>query len=172
MNHQSVEFQYTPIQLCKDLIARISIEPTDRLLEPFAGGGAFYDNFPAENPKDWCEITRGRDFFEYDKKCDIIITNPPFFTMDGKRTPMVFKCLYRCIELAEKKVCFLLSTRCLNGFTPKRLAEFYKTGWGITSLIVCNVKEWFGRYYLVTFEKTDSPCLSFLTNSYSVYNPE
>ena len=170
MDHQSVQFHYTPVDLCKALIATVKIDPTDRLLEPFAGAGAFYDNFPAENAKDWCEIDRGRDFFEYNEKCDVIITNPPFFTMDGKRTPMVFKCLTKCIELAEKKVCFLMSTRCLNAFTPLRLAKFAETGWGITSLVVCNVKEWFGRYYFVTFEKTDAPCLTFITKSYSVKN--
>ena len=170
MDHLSVQFHYTPVELCKALISTVKIEPGDRLLEPFAGAGAFYDNFPAENPKDWCEIDRERDFFTYDKKCDIIITNPPFFTMDGKRTPMVFKCLNKCIEIAEKKVCFLISTRCLNAFTPLRLAKFSETGWGITSLVICNVKEWFGRYYFVTFEKTDAPCITFITKSYSVHN--
>ena len=157
-----VSFHYTPKELAKQLIASVDIQPTDRLLEPFAGNGSFYDQFPSENPKDWCEIDRGRDFFTYDKPCDVIITNPPFFTMDGNRTPMVFPCLHRCLELAEKKVCFLLATRCLIAFTPKRLECIAQKGWGITSIKVVNIKEWVGRYYFITFEKGKDGFISFL----------
>lgn len=163
-----VTFHYTPRELAKELIESVDIQPTDRLLEPFAGDGAFYDQFPAENSKDWCEIDRGRDFFAYDKPCDIIITNPPFFSMDGKRTPMVFPCLHKCLDVAEKKVCLLLATRCLTAFTPKRLELIAQKGWGITSIKVVNIKEWVGRYYFITFEKDVEGFVSYLRKSYSL----
>ena len=162
----TIEFHYTPRELAKELIQSVEILPTDRLLEPFAGADAFYDNFPEANPKDWCEINRGRDFFTYETKCDIIITNPPFFSMDGKRTPMLFDCLWRCLDIAEKKVCFLVATRCLTAFTPKRLERIAQEGWGITHIKVVNVKEWVGRYYFITFEKNKEGFISYLRKSY------
>ena len=163
-----VSFHYTPKSLAKELVSSVNIEPTDRLLEPFAGGDAFYDAFPVENPKDWCEITRGKDFFTYDKKCDIIITNPPFFSMDGNRTPMLFDCLWKCIQVAEKKVCFLIATRCLIAFTPKRLDRIAQEGWSIAHIKVVNIKEWVGRYYFVTFEKNTPGFVSFLRKTYTL----
>jgi hypothetical protein len=50
-----------------------------KCLEPCKGGGAFIKAFlnNSINP-DWCEITEGCDFFDYDKKVDWIITNPPY----------------------------------------------------------------------------------------------
>jgi hypothetical protein len=36
-----------------------------------------------EEPKDWCELTDGKDFYEYDKHVDWIISNPPFTKFSG-----------------------------------------------------------------------------------------
>lgn len=57
------DFHYTPTNLAIKLINIVDIESNDVLLEPFKGGGSFYDNFPEQNPKDWCEIDDGKDFF-------------------------------------------------------------------------------------------------------------
>lgn len=164
-----IPFHYTPKALAKQLVDSVDILPTDRLLEPFAGGNAFYDAFPHENPKDWCEITKGKDFFSYTEPCDIIITNPPFFSMDGKRTPMVFDCLWKCCDVAEKKICFLLATKCLIAFTPRRLEKLHQKGWAISKIKVCNIKEWVGRYYFITFEKhVSTPLVTYITQSFSL----
>jgi hypothetical protein len=48
------------------------------LLEPAKGGGSFYNQFYTDCEKDYCEIEEGKDFFNYHKKVDWIITNPPF----------------------------------------------------------------------------------------------
>ena len=32
--------------------------------------------------KDWCEIDKGRDFFDYTDKVDWIISNPPYSILD------------------------------------------------------------------------------------------
>jgi hypothetical protein len=50
--------------------------PKGAILEPFRGGGVFFDQLPEGS--DWTEIQEGRDFLEYKKKVDWIITNPPF----------------------------------------------------------------------------------------------
>jgi hypothetical protein len=55
--------------------------PTGLVLEPCSGTGNFYWNFSGE--KDWCEIDNGKDFFEYNKKVDWIITNPPYSIYDN-----------------------------------------------------------------------------------------
>lgn len=162
-----ISFHYTPRELARELIQSVNILPTDTLLEPFAGNGAFYDQFPAENEKDWCEIERGKDFFTYDKTCDIIITNPPFFTIP-ERKPILFPCLEKCFEVAQKKVCVLVATKCLTSFTPLRLNRIAEKGWNITHTKVCNIKEWHGRYYFITFEKNKEPTWSFITKSYSL----
>lgn len=51
-------------------------QPSGRVLEPFRGEGAFYDYLP--EGRQWCELTEGRDFFEWQEPVDWIVTNPPF----------------------------------------------------------------------------------------------
>ena len=51
------------------------------ILEPCAGTNVFYDLFENKN-KFRCEIDDGLDFFEWEKKVDWIITNPPYSIYD------------------------------------------------------------------------------------------
>ena len=44
--------------------------------DPFRGKGVYYDNFPAANKKEWCEIEDGKDFFEFNGKVDVICSQP------------------------------------------------------------------------------------------------
>ena len=55
-------------------------KPTGTILEPCKGEGAFLKFLPKDT--EWCEITEGRNFFDYKKKVDWIITNPPFSIFD------------------------------------------------------------------------------------------
>ena len=71
-------------------------KPTGKILEPCRGTGSFYDQF--EGDKDWCEIEKGKDFLDYDKKVDWIITNPPFSIFD--------KFLLKAFEVADNIVFF------------------------------------------------------------------
>ena len=75
MNHTiEGDIVYTPEDKAIEIIQHF--KPTGKCLDPCMGEGAFYNNFPGE--KDWCEITKGRDFLEYTDHVDWIITNPPF----------------------------------------------------------------------------------------------
>ena len=56
-------------------------KPQGSILEPAAGENAFYDFFESEN-KYRCEIDEGLDFFDWNKKVDWIITNPPYSIYD------------------------------------------------------------------------------------------
>ena len=51
-------------------------KPKGRILEPFRGSSVFYDQLPSDTL--WCEITDGRDFFDFHQPVDWIISNPPF----------------------------------------------------------------------------------------------
>jgi hypothetical protein len=68
--------------------------PTGTILEPCRGTGSFYNNLQGE--KDWCEIEQDRDFFNYDKKVNWIITNPPYSIYD--------KFLLKAFEAADNVV--------------------------------------------------------------------
>lgn len=71
---------YTPTTIAKLIIDKF--QPTGKILDAFKGNGAFYDNYPEELEKDWCEIDEGKDFFEYKEHVDWIITNPPYSIYD------------------------------------------------------------------------------------------
>lgn len=107
----------TPPKLAREIVSSLDILPSDRLLEPFRGDGAFYDAFPENNPKDWCEISEGRDFFQYTKQADWIITNPPYSIFD--------EALAHCFELAEEIVLLIPMSKLVSSMRRVRLiSEF------------------------------------------------
>jgi len=62
-----------------DNIARFIVEyfkPVGKCLDPCMGEGAFFKYLPSGS--DWCEITRGRNFFSYNNHVDWIVSNPPY----------------------------------------------------------------------------------------------
>ncbi|KKM03281.1 hypothetical protein LCGC14_1775940 [marine sediment metagenome] len=61
------------------IVAEFIIElykPEGKCLDPCMGEGGFFNLLPIGS--DWCEITKGRDFFDYQEKVDWIFTNPPY----------------------------------------------------------------------------------------------
>lgn len=68
--------------------------PKGKILEPARGSGSFYNNLKGK--KDWYEIDDGKDFFDYNKKVDWIITNPPYSIYDNF--------LLKCFEVADNIV--------------------------------------------------------------------
>lgn len=68
----------TPEHIAKEMIGFYDIEVGATVLDPCRGGGSFYDNYPEYCNKVSCEITEGRDFFNWEQKVDWIITNPPY----------------------------------------------------------------------------------------------
>ncbi len=65
---------FTPEWLAKKIVSMFPI--TGRVLEPCKGEGAFLKYLP-ENTE-WCEITEGKNYYEYNKKADWLVTNPPY----------------------------------------------------------------------------------------------
>ena len=64
---------YTPDWVARDMVEYF--KPTGSILEPCAGDGAFLKYLPGA---DWCEIEKGRDFFQWHKMVDWCIGNPPY----------------------------------------------------------------------------------------------
>lgn len=65
---------FTPKNIAEFIVEWAS--PEGKCLDPCMGEGVFYDLLP--EPKDWCEITKGKDFFDYHEKVNWIVTNPPY----------------------------------------------------------------------------------------------
>jgi hypothetical protein len=107
----------TPPCLAIDIIRHFS--PTGRILDPCRGEGAFYDNYPTAN-KDWCELSEGKDFFDYKEKVDWIITNPPW--------SKIRDFVEHGMTLSDNMV-YLIT---INHFTTKRrMRDIIQGGWGI-----------------------------------------
>lgn len=64
---------YTPHNIAKDIINKLS--PNGICLDPCKGDGAFYNYLPNA---EYCELSEGKDFFDYNKKVNWIIGNPPY----------------------------------------------------------------------------------------------
>ena len=157
MKDETYYFHQTPEELCKELINLVPLVEGDKVLEPFSGEGNFYNNLPSFVEKDWCEIEMGRDYKDYDKKMDWIITNPPFrLESNGKRINTFWYLLKYYTEKAEKGIAFIGNDYCFGTLTPKRIKELNDSGWYIHNIVCSAVKKWRGRYFFIILKK--EPC--------------
>ena len=112
---------YTPEDVCIRLIEHF--KPSGLILDPSSGEGAFYRNLP--EPKDWCEIEQGKDFFDYTTKVDWVMTNPPWSLMR--------KFLNHSYKISDN-VCFLIPVYHL--FTKARLRDMEAAEFRIKEICV------------------------------------
>ena len=124
---------YTPDDLVDDCMQLMDIEEGDSLLDPFFGQGAFYNKYPESNPKDWCELELGRDFFQYDQHVDWIISNPPFSKMT--------KVLNHCAKICRKGFGLIMS--CFH-MQPSRFNDLKDKGFIPTKLHLFKCRSWNG----------------------------
>jgi hypothetical protein len=136
---------YTPLELAIELIKLVPLKKGDTVLDSAKGDGAFYDHFPSYVTKDYCEIDLGKDFFEYKKKVDWIITNPPFSKIDNW--------LDHTFRIAKKGFAFVFG---LHNLTPRRIEKCNKRNFYITKLHCFKVFEWFGITCFFVCEKDKS----------------
>lgn len=114
---------YTPDHIVDEVmeIFNPQIGDEELILEPFKGGGAFYDKFPSRCLKEYCEIDEGVDFMGYTKRVDWIITNPPY---------SIFKeILPHCLSLADEIVLVIPVNKILSSMP--RLMDIVKSGHNI-----------------------------------------
>lgn len=135
---------FTPEAVVKTQIQHVvdrGVREEDIWLDPFKGGGVYYDNFPTEY-KDYMEIAEGFDFFSYTSEVDIICSNPPYSMID--------KVLEKSVSLKPRVISYLL----LHGaMTPKRMEYMETAGYGLVSIYTCKVYKWYGMAEAYTFEK-------------------
>lgn len=93
---------YTPDWLAKQICEMYDIK--GNVLEPCKGEGVFLKYLPKNT--EWCIIAENKDFYDYTKKVDWIVTNPPYSHFE--------KFLEHCFELSENIV---LLVPCSKFFT-------------------------------------------------------
>lgn len=103
----------TPKRIAKMIIKKY--KPKGFCLEPCRGTGNIYRELPV--PKDWCEITEGRDFFDYTKKVSWIITNPPYSIYDTF--------LRHCFELADNVVLLAPIAKAFKSMRVEKMVDEY-----------------------------------------------
>lgn len=110
------------VQTPSDLALRIveHFKPAGKILEPCRGEGNFWQYLPRA---DWCEISEGRNFFNYAKKVDWIITNPPW--------SQIRNFLQHSMKVADDIV-FLMTVN--HVWTKARVRDIYSSGFGIKEI--------------------------------------
>ena len=136
---------YTPLSVVKKHISLIDSKQEDIWYDPFAGMHIYLDNFPSTK-KEYSEISEGKDFFTFDKKVDIICTNPPYSCVDAV--------LEKSVSLNPRIISYLL----LEGkLTPKRMEYMNANGYSLSGMYMCKVYSWYGMAVAYTFTKMESP---------------
>jgi hypothetical protein len=115
---------YTNPEFAKRVIAYFA--PSGRILDPCRGNGAFYDNLPAG--AEWCEITLGRDFLDWSKRVDWIITNPDW-------SPAAYTAISRhAFEIADNVVFLTILHTALGTYARHR--DFRDNGHALKEVIL------------------------------------
>ncbi len=144
----------TPTDISKKIMDYIlpQINPSDILLEPFLGHGNLYNEM--REPKLFCDTINGINFFDFDKKTDWAISNPPFQILENDKPINAFILIInRLMEICTKGFFLLINHKLWSSLTVKRLRGWDENNWVISKIKIFEVKKWYGRYYLVKFEK-------------------
>jgi len=111
-NEQDVIF--TPEYIAEGIINHF--KPSGKCLDPCKGNGAFLKYLPINS--DWCEITEGKDFFDYRKKVDWIVGNPPYSIFE--------KWLIHSFKVADNIVYLIPITKALTSY--RVMKQIYELG--------------------------------------------
>ena len=105
---------YTPVEIAVEMVDMAELKPGDVVLEPCYGSGAIFNLIPDYCDKAWCEIEKGRDFFDYTGSPTHIITNPPFslFTEFVSKMielqPQTITLLFGCMNMSLPRINLLI----------------------------------------------------------------
>ena len=110
----------TPPELAERLVKHFA--PKGRGLEPCRGSGNILQYL---NNAGWCEITDGRDFFDYTDKVDYIFTNPPW--------SQIRAFLRHAMEIAND-IYFLMTVNHI--WTKARLRDVEEGGFGLVEICI------------------------------------
>jgi hypothetical protein len=148
-NYVSDDVIMTPPEICKKIVRYFN--PSGKLLEPAKGTGNFFKELKKFGDTDWCEISKNKDFMNYNKKVDWIITNPPW--------SKIRDFLNKSMECSDNVV-FLFTINHL--WTKARLRDIEKQNFGICEIIIFDTPKNFpqsgfqvGCVYLKRYYKGD-----------------
>ena len=110
----------TSIELAERLVKHF--RPNGVILEPCCGEGNFLQVLPKNTL--WCELDKGKDFFDFNDKVDWIITNPPWDN--------VTNFLEHSLEVSNN-ICFIIVLQQL--WTKKRLRLIRENNFGIKEIL-------------------------------------
>ena len=128
------------------------ITSTDVLFEPFLGHGNLYKTM--RKPKKFCDTKNGINFFDFKGKVDWAISNPPFQILkDGEPKNAFILIINRLMNICNKGFFLLINHKLWSSLTVKRLRDWADEDWTISKIKIFEIKKWYGRYYLVKFEK-------------------
>jgi len=131
---------YTPKPVAKIMIDMCEIKPTDKVLDPSRGKGVFFNNLP-ECQKDWCEITDGKNFFDFNERVDLVIGNPPYSIWSDW--------IEHTMNITDK-FCYIFGSM---NFTDDRLRNIIDQGFGVTKFHLLKIDWWFSPSYIIVFER-------------------
>ena len=156
---ENVELHYTKEEMVKDLLKLIKFNEDDVVLD--AGSGlnkVWYKNINVKNKYE-CELEDGNDFYDWYKKVDWVVGNPPYSHAKDF--------LLKASEISNKGIAFLVNNQCFNSFLlPSRLEKMKEKGFYINKIKVVNDKRWFGRYYFVIFTKKKNDFIEYELKTY------
>ena len=115
--HSSRDVVYTPFSVAKAIIDKLPLKNGETVLDPFYGKGAFYEQYPENVKKEWCEIEKNKDFFDFNKHVDWIISNPPYSIFNE-----VAKHSY---EIADNVVYLMPLCKACSSFRRIKMLENY-----------------------------------------------
>ena len=141
----------TPLGLSKLHIDMIDDKWNSSIwLDPCRNNGSYYNQFPLDSKREYCEILDGIDFFSFNKSIDVICGNPPYSILD--------KWIDKSIELNPNVISYLIGQGAL---TTRRIEKMEKAGYGLKKLHFTKVFEWYGMSYIVVFEKGTSSIIQY-----------
>lgn len=119
---------YTPIKIAQKIIQEFDLNGI--VLDAFKGNGVFYENYPTHVKKDWCEIEKGKNFFDYVNKVDWIVTNPPYSIFG--------EVLLHSLKIADNIVYLIPINKLTSSFT--RVKNIANWG-GVPKIIIMSPKK-------------------------------
>lgn len=159
MTRQDITFHYTNEKMAQDLIDLLPLSHYTTALDAGSGRNkVWFRNLPCDEKYE-CEIEDGNDFFDWQKKVDWVIGNPPYH-----QSWLFTK---KALDIATIGIAWLVNNQALNShLTPKRIELMQENGFYLQKIQVVADKRWFGRYYFLIFAKQKTDFLNATRKTY------
>jgi hypothetical protein len=152
---RDTSFHYTNEQMVKDLLKITPIEGS--ILDAGSGKNkVWFNNLKGEKYE--CELEDGCDFYDWDKKVDWVVGNPPFHES--------WKFFDKASQVAKNGIAFLINNLAMNSWTPRRYELLKQRGFYLNKIHIVLDKRWFGRYYYLIFTKLENKFVSWNIKTY------